>query len=129
LTSESIAEHNQSERRPAKAFETPFASKTPPELAEFFKLRIGPLSGWSDRCFAVLDERSVKDNTCILVSLEGDGSLLSCRCEFGISLDQLIIYETGKISMKRDAGDLLDGKGVFTEERFKNLTYGNLAAS
>lgn len=83
------------------------------------------------------------DNTILLVSIdlheeseENEGGqddevkgkglrrVLSHRCDFGCSIDQLVFYNEGKITMQNNAEDLLDGEGVFTDERHLGMMRG-----
>jgi len=78
----------------------------------------------------VLDAQSARDGSSILlVTIEDDDEagpvrVLYYRCEFGCSIDQLIVYDEGLLGMENDARDLLGTDKVFTVERFTGMITG-----
>ena len=151
LRSADPEEHIRGSRVPAGSSVTaPFVGKSLAQLAELFRKEFAPRHpDWSQRAFAVLDEKSATDGkTIVLVTLEdaddedyddkgsdsgakteseakGDAPcILHYRCELGCSIDNLIAYEDGGLGMENDAADLIGTDKVFTVERFQGIMDG-----
>ena len=95
-----------------------------PKLGEQFLAGFQNEDGWSDRCFGVLDDKSVEDGkTLIIAAVDGDNDrgwkVAGYRCEFGCGIDQLIMYEETDRDIAEDLPELIDGEGVYTVKRFK----------
>ena len=120
LSSRDVSSHMNGTRVPSTQFSTPFKSASFQSLIDTFEKDIQPrASDWSRVCFAILDERSVKDNTLIVVVTKIGDPPRSFRCDFWTCLDQMNGYEQGTLNIRRHIPDLLGGQGVFTLERWE----------
>ena len=85
-------------RAPVTTFKTAFKNKSTNELREIFLKDFAGGLCWALHCFAVLDKRSVEDQTAFIVSIDPEDAVpttqaLNHRCEFRITLDLLIQFD------------------------------------
>lgn len=67
--------------------------------------------------FAIFDERSLQDDTVLIVEVEEEGDARSARCEFKIVSSKLLQYHIGDAYMKADAEEAEEeGDGVIRIE-------------
>jgi hypothetical protein len=58
--------------------------------------------------FVVLDERSLVENTAVLVQSKGDGKISVIRAEFNIATPRVLLYFIGDAGVDEDLEDLPD---------------------
>ncbi|KAH0374062.1 hypothetical protein KCU65_g367, partial [Aureobasidium melanogenum] len=89
---------------------SPFINKTPQECHNLLlKLHEDTDSEITTEFFMILDERSTRDDTVVLVSITGDRDdetgergALTLRASFEVSAQELMLYEIGHWSIEED---------------------------
>lgn len=90
---------------------SPFIGKTPQECHQMLlKLRDETESEITTDFFMIMDERSIRDDTILLVSVTGDDDeatglrdLLTLRASFEVSAKELMLYSIGHWTIEEDA--------------------------
>ena len=90
---------------------SPFIRKTPQECHQMLlKLRDETESEITTDFFMIMDERSIRDDTILLVSVTGDKDketgvrdLLTLRATFEVSAKELMLYSIGHWTIEEDA--------------------------
>ncbi|CAA7260774.1 unnamed protein product [Cyclocybe aegerita] len=130
LTSDNIASAQPS-TLPMKTFQSPFLGKTVEELRDWFTLNITnkrvPTKSKScmPYCFIVLDQRSVKDETCVFASTQG-GRLQHLRSDFYVAYDNAMQCTEKQRIDEGVIGQFLRSGVVMTRERLKLALDGGL---
>ena len=104
LTTSSLFKGDHITQPPARPFESPFLGKTPAEVLDIFEKLVAPLdrnpSLWSASSFVILDEQSVRDSTCLLVS-NGEGEMQTRRSDLKVAMYHLIPVEMLVLSLEQ----------------------------
>lgn len=58
--------------------------------------------------FVILDQRSLVDDTAVLVQSRGNGKVSVIRAEFNIATPRVLLYSVGDAGVDEDFEDLLD---------------------
>ncbi|MCJ1401154.1 hypothetical protein MMC11_004366 [Xylographa trunciseda] len=85
-------------RAPLAAFRSPFLGQTQEQMTAFFKTHVQQhdptgISVHSVSTFIILDERSVSEELCLIVSEAAEPA--SARCEFDLAVEVLVAPEMG----------------------------------
>lgn len=113
---------------PTGPFTSPFLNHTVAQLKEHFLSLPDNRRFFSSYTFIVLDERSIRDETCLIVSIipeyESDEDLSTARADFYVAVEVLIpaemrshrLNEGIKATWRED-----DGQVFFTRERMAEM--------
>jgi hypothetical protein len=83
--------------------DSPFISKTPHECAQLLlKLRKDTDSGIIPHYFMIMDERSLQDDTVLLVTASIDAPVYTVRATFEASAQAIVLYLTGHRGIEED---------------------------
>ncbi|CAD0096260.1 unnamed protein product, partial [Aureobasidium vineae] len=83
--------------------ESPFVSKTPYECSQLLlKLREDTKSNIIPHYFMIMDQRSLQDDTVLLVTAGIDEPVYTVRASFGASAQAIVLYPTGHRGIEED---------------------------
>lgn len=94
---------------------SPFISKTPEECSQMLlKLQRDTESEIMPHYFMIMDERSQKDDTVLLVSAGIEAPVYTVRASFGASAQAIVLYLTGHRGIEEDIESAEEeGDGVY----------------
>ncbi|KAI5198001.1 hypothetical protein E4T39_07007 [Aureobasidium subglaciale] len=95
--------------------DSPFISKTPDECSQMlFKLHEDTKSKIIPHYFMIMDERSLQDDTVLLVTAGIDEPVSTVRASFGASAQAIVLYLTGHRGIEEDVESAAQEKdGVY----------------
>lgn len=94
--------------------ENPFKDKSPQDCFLLLKQLVANTESIVEpQMFAILDERSLQDDTVFIVEVDEEEGARSARCEFKIVSSKLLQYHIGDADMEEDAEEAEEeGDGV-----------------
>ena len=108
-TTERYAERSVSGHNTPSSPTSPFMGKSAEECMDLLKRRSEETGSRVDYDhFVILDERSLVDDTAVLVQSRGDGNISVIRAEFNIATPRVILYSIGDAGVDEDFEDLPD---------------------
>lgn len=117
---------------PTGPFTSPFLNHTVAQLKEHFLSLPDNRRFFSSYTFIVLDERSIRDKTCLIVSTipeyESDKDLSTARADFYVAVEVLIPVEMRTHRLNEGIKAIWredDGQVLFTKERMAELMGGD----
>ncbi|KAF9481461.1 hypothetical protein BDN70DRAFT_991865 [Pholiota conissans] len=113
---------------PMGAFASPFLGWTLEQLRDWFRVHCDPKSGdYSRYTFIVLDDQSVKDETCLLVDHHDSTVISSLRADFYAPLPEALGIEYRGAWMEEGIlGSFMRSGIVMTKENMKLAMNGGL---